>query len=84
MGAFAEEQLVGNDTGAMSGMLGDSGLHVNVEIIVETTVAVLIEKERQVRGNPGYITKKDKVTISPVYRALVPPAFRPPCCRIIS
>jgi len=36
------------------------------------------------KDDPGYVTRKDTVTISPVYRASLALALRPPCCRIMT
>jgi len=44
---------------------------------VETPV-VLVERERKVGGDPGYVTRKDAVTISPVHRASLAAASPPP------
>jgi len=49
---------------------------------VETTVIVLIERERKVGGDPGYVTRKDAVTISPVHRASLAAALPPPYPRL--
>jgi len=56
---------------------------------VETTfvvLVVLVERERKVGGNPGYVTRKDAVTISPVHAVSVArritapfPAYITPC-----
>jgi len=45
---------------------------------VETTVVVFIERERKVGGDPGYVTRKDVVTISLVHRASLAAASPPP------
>jgi len=40
------------------------GSPLNVAVPVEATVVVLIERERKVGGDPGYVTRKDVITIS--------------------
>jgi len=45
--------------------------------LVETSVVVLIERERKCGGDPGYVTRTDAVTISPVHRASLAAAASP-------
>jgi len=51
-------------------------------ISVETTVVVLIKKERKVGSDRGYVTRKGTVTISPVHRASLTTASPPPYPRL--